>query len=568
MTIKRRTTLSGLPVLLLTACGPGGLSDAAEPALPVPGGQGGGGTPALPGATQQAAVPQFRVWDAGSGPSSTHWSRHLRLPWKNPGSGDWTDRAGRSQGDQPFATIEVGQAPAWHSAELTVLVKKWLASGENRGLLMRAEGRNFPHVIWAGRQTSTPPRLEVTMEDGRLIQCPCLAAASFNRSSIYPADTRQRLRSSDVSSNIVQFDLSAVSGAVRSATVYLYASERRGVAMVPIFECDPPRFVLGAEPAQIRWGLAAEVGEAGLRRNPQVIRAGDFSERDRATVFDGFRASEHSADQRLPDPDAPGTVMYRGSFTPQGRESLSATVQTMRARQSDPLRPPDVVETEMFCRLYVFLEDDWRSTRDANKMAIGWDLRMGWWNNARNGYWQATTGNGGRRGTGLKVLAPAGKNGSGQSYDCWEYQGHSIRMEAGIGVDDDNPYESLRPLQSYIYHLDQPTSYGQIHRLGAGVIQRGRWHCLEQQIRINSIEGPYDKLGNGTAVPDGLLVTWLDGIEVSRIEKLRWRRHPEMGIEGPWINWYYGGKNPTERTMHYRMNHFVVARRYIGPRRV
>jgi hypothetical protein len=238
----------------------------------------------------------------------------------------------------------------------------------------------------------------------------------------------------------------------------------------------------------------------------------------------------------------------------------------MRADMSDPLRPPAVVEPEMYCRLYMYLEDDWRSTRDANKMAMGWNLRMGWWNDAQKGYWQSTTGNGGARGTGLKLYAPAKTLGSGQSTPRWEYQGHSIRMEAGLGVDDGNPYESMRPVQSYIYNLDQPTGYGQVARLGNAVLQRGRWHCIEQHIRINSIEGPYDDLGNGTAVADGVLRTWVDGILVSELNSLRWRRHPEMGVQGPWVNWYYGGKQATERTMHYRMNHLVVARQYIGPR--
>jgi hypothetical protein len=62
------------------------------------------------------------------------------------------------------------------------------------------------------------------------------------------------------------------------------------------------------------------------------------------------------------------------------------------------------------------------------------------------------------------------------------------------------------------------------------------------------------------------LRSWLDGVLISEVKGLRWRRHPEMGIQGPWINWYYGGKQPTERTMHFRMNHLAVARRYIGPR--
>jgi hypothetical protein len=189
---------------------------------------------------------------------------------------------------------------------------------------------------------------------------------------------------------------------------------------------------------------------------------------------------------------------------------------------------------------------------------------MGYWNPAGKGYWQATSGNSGARGTGLKVFNPTQSNG--QPYDCWEYQGHSIRMEAGKSPGDGNPYTDLRPLQSYVYHLDQVADFGDMLRLGSGVISKGRWHCIEQQIRINSVQGPYDALGNGTAVADGVLRTWLDGVLCSEHKNLRWRRHPEMGIQGPWITWAYGGRQTTEVPMHYRMNHFAVARKYIGPR--
>ena len=89
---------------------------------------------------------------------------------------------------------------------------------------------------------------------------------------------------------------------------------------------------------------------------------------------------------------------------------------------------------------------------------------------------------------------------------------------------------------------------------------------IEQQIKMNSIVGPFDYIGNGQAVPDGVLRTWIDGVLVDEHTALRWRRHPEMGVQGPLVNWFYGGKQPSEVNMHYRMNHFVVARQYIGPR--
>ncbi len=512
---------------------------------------------------------QFLAWDGGSGPNRNYWSQHLRLAWKNSGMGDWTDATGKAQGSAPYASVVVPTAGLDYGFDATELVQRWVRTKENKGFLLRVSGSGSPSTTWSGRESEHPPRLIVRQADGKTVERACIAFAGFSPTASNAYDTRLRVRTSALNSGILQFDLSGLGANLQSAQVRLYCEGKTSsVATLDSFECDPPRFQLGAGGVKPTMGLSGELGEANLRGHPDVIRAGDFSNLGEGVLFDGVTLSENSSNEQLPDPDAPGSVMFRGSFTPMGRGSFSGGVATMRANYDDPLRPPAKVEKEMFCRLYIFLEDDWRSTRDANKMAIGWNLRMGWWNDAQGGYWQATTGNGGARGTGLKLFAPAKTNGGSQRNDAWEYQGHSIRMEAGKGVDDGNPYSSLRPLQSYVYNLDQPGSFGQILRLGNGVIARGRWHCIEQHIKINSIVGPFDTLGNGQAVHDGLLRTWLDGVPVSEVRGLRWRRHPEMGVQGPWINWYYGGKQPTERTMHYRMNHMVVARRYIGPRKL
>jgi hypothetical protein len=588
---NRRVAMGSMAGLWLTACGGGGAGEEEAVAVQQPT----GGAVAAPTGSEPAAEPaatsaapantpqssalpaavaaggdarQFLTWDAGSGPARDFWSRHLKLRWRNPSVGDWIDANDIPQGPAPFVAAPVTTGPGWQQFDGTVLVNRWLRAGENKGFMLRISGKSSPSLTWAGRLSGKAPRLVVTLLDGRVVECPCHAFAGFAASSTSGLDTRQQTRTSTVQSSILQFDQRALSGAVRSAVVHLHCDGQSGTALaLHVFECDPPRFQLGADHATPLAGLAAEVGnEAALKSHPDVIRAGDFSNLSKGALFDSLELSENSVNQQLPDPDRPGSVMFRGSFTPLGRGSFSGHIETMRANYNDPLRPPAAVEEEMFARLYFFLEDDWRSTRDANKMAIGWDLRMGWWNNAQGGYWQSTTGNGGARGSGLKIYASARRNGSSQSYDCWEYQGHSIRMEAGLGVDDGNPYESLRPVESYVYNLDQATAYGDMYRLGNAVIQRGRWHCIEQQIKMNSVTGPFDAVGNGQAVADGEMRSWLDGVLVSEVKGLRWRRHPEMGIQGPWLNWYYGGKQPTERTMHYRMNHLVVARRYIGPR--
>ncbi len=148
----------------------------------------------------------------------------------------------------------------------------------------------------------------------------------------------------------------------------------------------------------------------------------------------------------------------------------------------------------------------------------------------------------------------------------WEYQGASIRGHGGTRTNDGNPYDHLFWVGSYVYHLDQPTNYGDSITWTGTVLGKGRWYCIEQYIKMNSIVGPFDANGNGVAVKDGHLKVWVDGVEAYERTDFRWRRNPEMGIQGFWLNWYHGGTAPSPRDMHFRMDSVVIARSYIGPR--
>lgn len=593
---NRRSAIGSMAGLWLSACGGGGSDDdntavsatqaqaaAPQTALPYPGNDASfspapppaPAPTAPPPAPAPGAMPQYLVWDGGDGPTRSHWSRHLLLSWKNANVGDWIDADGTPQGSVPCGSALVESAPKWIEVDVTTLVRKAVTTGHNRGMLIRSDKADGVRV--SGRHSANPPQLAVTMVGGARATPRVLAFAGFSKTASLGLDTRQAVRLSIGSTGIVQFDLAGLRNVDR-AVLRIYAEQIwSGKPRLSVFECDAPRIVVGADRAPTM-GLAAATGsERGLKAHRDVLRAGDFSDLTKGVVFDTFNAAEDderggaSVCEQLPDPDAPGTTMLRGYFRAGSwnegdkRGSCSFKTEHMRADESNLLRPPLRVEEEMFCRLYFFLEDDWNSTRDSNKMAIGWDLRMGWWNPAQKGYWQSVTGNGGAPGDGRRYTVPR-KSSTLPGTHQYMYCGHSVRMEAGQGSTTGNPYGHLRPVQSYVYNLDQDTQWGDMMRLGSVCISKGRWFCIEQQVKMNSVVGPFDAEGNGHAVRDGVLRTWVDGVMCSEITNLRWRRHPQMGIQGPWINWFYGGKQPSEMKMHYRMNHFVVARRYIGPR--
>lgn len=52
--------------------------------------------------------------------------------------------------------------------------------------------------------------------------------------------------------------------------------------------------------------------------------------------------------------------------------------------------------------------------------------------------------------------------------------------------------------------------------------------------------------------------TGLNGELIQRRTNLRWRCHRQMGVEGIWYNWYFGGKQSPDKTMHYQVRDVVI----------
>lgn len=535
------------------------LRAAAQPPAPAP-----APAPAPPPAEPQPGFEQYLLGDTGDGPTRAYSNAHLLLRWENPNTGDWTDAAGTPQGAAAYAEQRVN-AVGWWPFDITALIAADVERGEHMGVLLRTT--DTVGVTFSGRLSEHPPRLEIETSEGAYAP-PLQAYAKWSTTTANGQDSTQGGSVAANGSAIARWDLRGVKGPVKAAVMHLHCKAKGTTTAKPMiraFRALLPLIVVGAGNAAPLQGIAAD-GEAALRGHPSVLLASDFADQVQRVAERHRETAEV-----LPDPDHPGTMMLRGRFragtAAEGDKRGSYERLTMfnPADLADPLRPPRVTHRVMHARVSIYLEADWRSTRDSNKMGIGWDVRMGWWNDAQGGYWQSTTGNGGAPGTGLKVFAPAKKNGGSQTADRWEYQGHSIRMEAGKASAVGNPYGQLRPIQSYCYNLDQATDFGQMIRLGTACIATERWHDIEQRLVLNTISGPFDALGNGTANADGELWTWLDGVLVSVETGLRWTRHPELGIRGPWLNWFYGGKQPSECEMHYRMNNFAVATEYIGP---
>ena len=492
------------------------------------------------------ALMPFYSWDAGSGPTRDMWSAKLWMKWANKNVGDWLDANGTPQGTVPHASATVSGGPV--SWDVTALVGRWVSSGLNRGFYLRSS--QAWNITFAGRlsdEAAKRPQLTVVTDQGSF-QAPCVCNATWTPSSAYSIDSRKSFSVAKGSYySIVQFDLSGVRGRVTSARMTLTCTGLRYAGVVDLMELNPPAFRDGTgsgEGLPLQLGIAQDYPfDRGIAANPDVLFATDFKVMNLGT-------NVAAGSEQVLDP-ASGTTYLRG-LIPKGQLLGADLVRNVVG--ADASGVPNKVEPELYMRYMVYLEEDWGSTVDANKMP-GLDGRFGWWNPV--GYWQGTTGSGGTRPTGLKV-----RNAKGR----WEYQGASMRGHGGNRAGDGNPYDDHFWIGSYIYHLDQATQFGESCRWGNTVLAKKRWYSIEQYMKMNTITGPYDAHGNGTAVADGVYKVWVDGVLAFERTGFRWRRHPEMGVQGAWFNWYHGGTLPSPSTMHFRMNSVVLARKYIGPR--
>lgn len=577
-------------------------SPAPEPPAPAPAPE---PAPEPPPSPEPLAAALYVTHDDGTGPNHKLWSKQANVAWQSS-MGDWIDAAGAMQGDAPFASAVVS---ALGEIRLPLDDVQRFARG---GILLRYSGKSSPYATVAGRLSDTPPVLRVQIA-ADVVDLPCLSLAAWNSSTLNALVTTASARITPTTNAVAVFDIPP--GAESGELVLTVTARSSYVGAVGLFALRPPGVWLPRLSGTPALGLASTVtNEDDLRSNPLVVAAADWSDlrsvKAGGPMWTGIQISDNADAQVIDDPTAPGGGrVLRARFRDRvelaeaagkslawadqnGRGCLSFTREMSPADLSDPMRPPANVVPEAYFRTYVLLEDDWAADNEACKMALGWDMRYGWWN--ESGYWQQTTGNGGSRGSGLKLFLPANTR-PGQKVDQWEYQGHSIRMECGIGPKDRaHPYDALRPLQSYTYSLDQKDFNGVFLRHGNAMIERGRWHCIEQRVRMNSVRpmtewdhaweaqqikdgwlpasralvaytDGFDPLGNGGATPDGQLDTWLDGRLIDRRADMRFRRHREMGVGSPWINFFYGGKQASNREQHFRLGRTVLASAYIGP---
>jgi hypothetical protein len=487
-------------------------------------------------------VVQGLLWDGSTGATSEYWNKHLLLRWQNK-NGDWWDSTGATQGQTPFATVtsSPGSRGASHVFDVTTLVRAWLDQG-NTGAILRTTGGG--QVNYRSRQSGSPPRLQVTTSTGTF-DCPCLADTYMQSGDVNSLGGQTVMKiSNNLFNGAVQFDLTGVSGSVSSATMTLIADDQYSPATsIQVMRLRAPAVWVG-DGGTVEQGIAANVVlDSGIESQPGFAYRKRFVSGWNADMVQygppqtsdpspgSFSGSSNSVGS-----DAAGGLnleYMRGTFPIDtnpaldgfGCTSMNANLRFRELNISEP--------DEAYVRWYLMIEDNWDTTVDVSKMP----------------------------GLHSWVANPFDSGDPSSGANGWSARGH-----IGRRATDANPYADLRWCGNYVYHMDQAGGFGDSaynwgrdgtqYRWGNFCLQKGRWYCIEQRVKLNT---------PGSA--DGVLEQWVNGVKVFSKTNLRWRNTTALKIQQVWFTWYHGGMQGSNVTMNWRMADFVMATRYIGPKR-
>ncbi len=459
-----------------------------------------------------AAQADPRAQWAEDGATREFYNRPADLRWRHA-MGDWRDAEGKPQGDAPFAEAETpaSGAAAW---DVTPLVRKWLdGSLPNRGFLVRALGAggtvrfgSREHAEAAGR-----PQLVV---DGRAIAAE--ADTYLDRSTYRAMGGGDSLALSSNNPVLLRFRLDGLRD-VKAAELRLGVLQTSGPrARAGVFVCDPGVAAKAAPPVP---GLAERYpGDRGIGKDPAVYLFSDFEADDWGSAWGrGADAATlapvaEDAERRL-EPLQGRALRVR---IPKGTNT-GMNVEYLFAKQAGA--EPE----EAYLRYYVRFSGDWKTVQGGKMPGIsGTYGKAGW---------------GGRK-----------VNGT----DGW-----SARGSFAVAPPEGNPLAGVVPVGNYVYHADMPGTYGDIWTWVdgyGGLLERDRWHCLEQHVKLNA---PDRK--------DGVLRAWVDGRPAFEKTDLRFRSVDRLRIEKVWMNVYHGGKLPVDRDVHLYIDNVVISRQYVGP---
>ena len=474
------------------------------------------------------AAPLSALYDGPDGVTCDYFNRGAQVAWKHR-AGDWVDANKRGQGMTPFSKVALTDRDSDNSISMDVTVAAREA--------VRLTPMTLSIAIVPLSAGGTGVAAVHSKEDPNLDRRPALVIeyASGGNDIFWPqADTytdcttnaslgsADRLLSGGGRIAFIVFDLSKLrprSEIAKTTLRLVRTPSRYGDLTIGTFLLDRQTIAANVETSR---GLAANYPkDKGIEGNPDVFMATGFDTTQWQEAWTSVNTYGSAATfDTVAKDDKHQFVPLLGRALrvriPKGSNlGLDLRYEFARKHSAEP--------DDAYFRYYLRLADDWRPTVDGGKMP-------------------GFSGTYGVAGWGDRPADPL--------------KGWSMRGSFGRLPDTANPLQAYVTMGTYATHPEPKGSLGEVWPWTValnGLLERNRWYCVEQYIKLNS---PGSK--NGT------LRVWIDGNIAFEKTDLRVRDTAALKVESVWMNVYHGGTAPAPQDMHLFIDNVVIARKYIG----
>jgi hypothetical protein len=540
-------------------------------------------SPKLPPVTISSDM-ELMPAEGGSGKSFddganwTYWNKGALFEWDNPG-GDYLDAELVAQGNAAWSSQTVSDTDSIKELvfDVSVLVDNWLNKTlSNRGFLLKHQSGSGGPIDFASKEHSEAdyhPKLIITKLNSDIVELAPLGDTHLTASTktvTFGQESSMRVR--DDMSLLVWFDLSSIEDAsvlearlvLTTTAQYTSSDSVIGVYAIKTDEWDRSAPVMG---------LANNyLNDEGIESHSDVLLHYSFdtlAESDGAGFLDGSADSNHAENiwscvdeyptgratdgsTLVPAIGIPGlAAMSQGSALcsrlkyeagPANQQGLGNYGMSLKKSVLDMTGEEHT--DELYVRVYLYLGETWgeNTLNESGKRPGG-----------ISGTYGATSyagGWGGRRTNGTNGWSARG--------------GYVAQVPYGY-----NPLQGSTTLATYLYHADQPTGYGEQLKWGLtlnGSIKKGRWYSIEQYVKMNTTDG--NNLQGSSGNHDGIVRGWVDGRLVFERKGIRFTDMDYIKIQTADFGLYYGGFGNTPHDQHIAIDDIVVAKSYIGPKKV
>lgn len=512
------------------------------------------------------------------GANWTYWNKGALFEWNNLG-GDYLDAELVAQGKTPWSSQTVSDTDSTKELVFDVsdLVESWLNKTiSNRGFFLKHQSGSGGPIDFASKehaQTSYHPKLIITKLNSEILELAPLGDTHLTASTktvTFGQEASMRVR--DNMNLLTWFDLSSIEDTsileaqlvLTTTAQYTNSDSVIGVYAIKTGEWDNSDPVIG---------LANNyLNDEGIESHSDVLLHYSFDtnvESDGASFLDGSADTNHAENSwpcidkhpsgrakdgstLVPAIGIPGLAeMSQGNALcsrlkyeagPANQQGLGNYGMSLRKSVLDMTGEEHT--DELYVRLYLYLGETWGENilNESGKRPGGISGTYGATSYA--GGWGGRTTN--------------GTNG-------WSSRGGYV-AQVPYGY---NPLEGSTTLATYLYHADQPSGYGEQLKWGLtlnGSIKKGRWYSIEQYVKMNTTDGQNQQDSSGRY--DGIVRGWVDGRLVFERKGIRFTDMDYIKIQTADFGLYYGGFGNTPYDQHIAIDDIVVAKSYIGPKKL